>query len=67
MDNLRQHIIEKSTLVQGGLELRCKVILRIPATVKNYMLVNKNVELVEHTFTEPKEEVIFGYFLARVE
>ena len=55
----------RSPLVQGGLEIRCEVTVRMPATVKNHLLIEKYVELVKELYTDPKEEVIYGSFLSR--
>ena len=35
------------------------------STVKNYMLIDKYLELVETLYSEPKEEGIFGPFINR--
>ena len=55
----------KSPLVQGGLEIACEVSVKMPPTVKNHMLIDKYLELVETLYSEPKEEVIFGSFINR--
>ena len=53
----------KSPLLQGGLEVRCKVSVSMPGTIKNHMLLDRYRELVEQLYCEPKEEVIIGNFL----
>jgi len=56
----------RSPLVQGGLEIACKVVVRMPATVKNHMIMDRYVELVKNRYTEPKDEVVLGSFLVSV-
>ena len=57
----------KLPLVQGGLKIGCQVTARMPTTVKNHILIDKHLELVKESYTEPKEEIIFGSFLSRVD
>ena len=53
----------KSPLLQGGLEVRCKVTVAMPGTIKNHMLLDRYKELVEKLYIEPKNEIIIGIFL----
>ena len=53
----------RSPLVQGGLEIACKVTVRVPGTIKNYMLMDRYLELVRTLYAEPKDEIILGSFL----
>ena len=39
----------RSPLVQGGLEIACKIIVRMPGTVRNHMLIDKYIVLVHRT------------------
>ena len=36
----------RSPLIQGGLEIRCKVSVTLPGTIKNHMLLDRYKELV---------------------
>ena len=56
----------ESPLVQGGLEVRCKVTVAMPGTIKNHMLLDRYKELVEKFYIEPKNEIIIGNFLTSV-
>ena len=51
----------RSPLVQGGLEIACKVTMRMP--IKNHMLMDRYLELVRPLYAEPKDEIILGSFL----
>ena len=55
----------RSPLVQGGLEIACKIIVRMPGTVRNHMLIDKYMVLVQGLYTEQKNEVIMGSFLTQ--
>ena len=57
----------RSPLVQGGLEIACKVSVKMPATIKNHLLMGRYFELVRSLYTEPKNEVILGLFLRPVD
>ena len=56
----------RSTLIQGGLEIRCKVSATLPGTIKNHMLLDRYKELVNKLYCKPKNEVIIGNFLTSV-
>ena len=53
----------RSPLVQGGVEIPCVVIVSVPGTVINQLLMERYKQLVETLYTEPKEEEIFGAML----
>ena len=48
----------RSPLVQGGLEIACKVTVKMPAAIKNYMILDRFKELVKGYYTEPTDEEI---------
>ena len=50
-------------LVQGGLEIPCKVSVTMPGTISNLLVMEKYWQLVEELYTEPKNEEILGSFL----
>ena len=54
----------RSPLVQGGLEIACKVTVRMPGTIKNHMLMDGYLELVSTLYAEPKDEIILRSFLS---
>ena len=56
-----------SPLVQGGLEIACKVSANMPETRKNHLLMDRYFELVRSLYTEPKNEVSLGFFLRPVD
>ena len=45
------------------MEVRCKVSVTMPGTIKNHLLLDRYIELVEKLYCEPKYEVIIGNFL----
>ena len=53
----------RSPLVQGGLEIACKVSVKMPGTIKNHLLMDRYFELVRLRYTEPKNKVILRSFL----
>ena len=53
----------RSPLVQGGMEIPCKVTASIPGTCINLLLLERYKQLVEECYTEPKNEDILGLFL----
>ena len=56
----------RSRLVQGGLEIACKVIVKLPVTVRNHLLMDRYVEIVKVKYIEPKHEVILRSFLKKL-
>jgi len=57
----------RSPLVQGGIEIPCKVTAKIPGTVSNQLCMERYKELVQSLYTEPKNEEILGSFLQMTE
>lgn len=55
----------KSLLVQVGLEIACKVSIKVSSMVKNCMLIDKYIELVESLYSEPWK-VIFEFQIDHV-
>ena len=55
----------RSPLVQGGLEIACKVIVKLPGTVRNHLLMDRYVKIVKVNYIEPKHKVILGSFLKK--
>ena len=56
----------RSPLIEGGLEIRCKVSVTLPGTIKNHMLLGRYKEIVNKLYYQPKNEVIIGNFLTSV-
>ena len=56
----------RSPLVHGGLEIACEVTVKIPAAIKNHMILDRFKELVNDYYTEPTDEEILAFFLAIV-
>ena len=50
-------------LVQGGLDIACKVSVKMSGTIKNHLLMDRYFELVRSLYAEAKNEVILGSFL----
>ena len=57
----------RSSLVQGKLEIACKVSVKKPGTIKDHLLMDQYFESVRSLYTEPKNEVILGSFLRPVD
>ena len=53
----------RSPLVQGGIEIPCKVTATIPGTVSNLLCMERYKELVKHLYTESINEEILASFL----
>ena len=53
----------RSPLVQGGLEIQCKVVVEMHPTVKNNQILERYLSLFDNMYTEPDNEVIVGSFL----
>ena len=45
----------KSPLFQGGLEIRCNVTVRLPASIRGEMLIRKYKAMVEELYCEQKK------------
>lgn len=54
----------RSPLVQGGLEIPCRVTIQMSPTQKNAQLLDRLIELVQTVYTEPTSPEIMGSFLA---
>ena len=57
----------RSPIMQGGLEVPCKITVKLHGTVKNHMLLDRYMQLVNSFYCEPKEEVIMGSFLTKTQ
>ena len=64
---LRETHYRRSPLVQGGLEIPCDLIIRMPNTVKNDEILEHYLELFEERYEEPQEMVKLGTFGPRPE
>ena len=50
----------RSPLVQGVLEIKCKVVINSQATVLQSRLTARYLELIQNLYTEPVEERVMG-------
>ena len=53
----------RSPITQGGLEIPCKVILRINATVLSQKLLDKYKELATDLYSKPQTSELMGSFV----
>ena len=53
----------RQSVVQGGMEIACKVTVKIPGTCVNILLMEKYKQLVQQLYIEPKNERILGSIL----
>ena len=53
----------RSPLVQGGMEIACKVTVSIPGTCVNLLLMERYKQLIKDTYSEPNKEEILGSYL----
>ena len=53
----------RSPLIQGGIEISCKVTANISGTVINLMIMEKYTQLVQELYAVPKNEEMLGSFL----
>ena len=53
----------RSPIVQGGMEIACKVTAKISGTCMNLMLIEKYKSVVQELYIEPKEEEVLGSYL----
>ena len=58
---------QRSPLIQGGLEIPCKITLKLHGNVKNHMVLDRYMLLVNSLYCEPKEEVILCSFLTKTQ
>lgn len=57
----------RSPLVQGGMEIACKLTASIPGTCINLLLLERYKKLIQDTYTEPQNEEILGSYLIQQE
>ena len=57
----------RSQIMQGGLEMLCKVTVKLHGTVKKHMLLSRYMQLVNSLYCEPKEAVILGSLLTKTQ
>ena len=50
----------RSPLVQGGLEIKCEVVINSRATVLQSWLTTRYLDLIQNLYTEPVEERVMG-------
>ena len=50
----------RSPLVQGGLEIKCQVMINAPLTLLQSKLTTRYLELVHSIYTKPVEEKLMG-------
>ena len=53
----------RSPLAQGGVEIPCVIIVSMPGTLINQLLMERYKKLVETLYTDQKEEEILGALL----
>ena len=57
----------RSPRMKGALEIPCKITVKLHGTVKNHMLLDRYMQLVNSIYCEPKKEVIMGSFLTKMQ
>ena len=57
---LRETHYRRSPLVEGGLEIPCDLVIRMPNTMKSAGFLKKYLKLFENCYEEPQERVILG-------
>ena len=60
---LTSEFYRRSPLIQGSLEIPCKITAKISGTVINLLIMEKYIQLVQEFYTEPKDEEILGSYL----
>ena len=58
--NLTSRHFCHSPVVQGGLEIKCEVVINSEATVLQSRLTGRYLELIQNLYTEPVEERVIG-------
>ena len=53
----------QSPLVQGGLEIPCDVIIKMPSTLVNKKIIEKFKVMLDVLYVEPDGSVVVGSFL----
>lgn len=61
-----QHRLPK-IIFQGGLEMACEAAVVMPGIMKNHTMIDWHFELVRSQDAEPKNEVILGAFLSKLD
>ena len=56
----------RSSIVKGGLEIKCIVSVEIPYGTINQEITKKYIEIINKNYCEPKEEVILGSFVENI-
>ena len=56
----------RSSLVQEGLEIPCKITVTISGTVSNLLCMEKYKDIVTDRYIEPKNEEIMGSFIQAI-
>ena len=54
----------RSPLVQGGLEIPCRIKITMLGNIVNHLILEKYETLLKELYIEPKEEAIIGTFLS---
>ena len=57
---------QRSPLVQGGLEIPCKITVTMSGTVSNLLCMQKYKDIVTDCYIEPKNEKIMGSFIQAI-
>ena len=60
---LTSEYYRRSPLIQGGLEIPCKITAKISGTVINLLFMEKYIQLLQEFYTEPKDEEILGSYV----
>ena len=60
---LTSEYYRRSPLIQGGLEIPCKITAKISGTAINLLIMEKYIQFVQEFYTEPKDEDILGSYL----
>ena len=56
----------RSPLFQGGLEIPCLVKITMPGSIIGHLLLEEYEKMVLRVYCEPKDEIIMGKFIERV-
>ena len=57
----------RSPRMKGALEIPCKITVKLHGTVKNHMLLDRYMQLVNSIYCDPKKEDIMGSFLTKMQ
>ena len=55
----------RSPVIQGGLEIPCDLVIRIPKTMESGELLKKYLKLFKNCYEEQQEIVILGTFFSK--